>query len=184
MKRLTGFIIFLFCNVCYAQKTKPHGRFFSANSIALVRGEKGHAFSAQTINGWRKGLWAGGIGLAYDNYQRRSMPLFAQLQMPLAKTGFSLYAAGGRNILLNKADANWFAGTKEEASGRYLEAGLQYNWQLNDAHALIFNIGYSEKTYKEQQMNTIWCITEPCLEDKSTWNYSFRRIAVKAGWMF
>jgi hypothetical protein len=167
-------------------KTKSRIFFFSANQAMHIEGSAGGAFGAQSVNGVQFGKWSAGVGIGMDKYVMRSAPLFVHLrrQLPFARVPLYLYADGGLNVLwLDKSALN-FSTNVDRKNGTYWDAGMQYHFVVRGRSALLFSLGYSEKTFSEEIDNLPWCNFGPCPPQKNIWDYRLRRILFKAGFQF
>ena len=57
--------------------------FSSTTQVGMLEGSSGTSFQFQTINGARYRNWFAGIGIGYDRYRLRSVPLFLDLRWSL-----------------------------------------------------------------------------------------------------
>lgn len=179
---LTAFVLLFGILVC-AQQPGPSApvRFYSVSQAGLLHGEAGAAFQAQTVNGLRWGTWAAGLGVGFDNYEVRSIPLFIQVQkqLPLFDRSFSVYLDGGVHLPTQTQLADVFS--PDYQTGTYLDAGLQYHWRIGKKLGPVFSVGYTEKRYYWEETRGVWCLLPPCGTYQSRWDIINRRLSVKAG---
>jgi len=189
MKHLLFFAAMLATLAAPAQSTviKDRPVFYSANQVGLLEGPAGSAFLAQTVNGVQCKGWSAGLGVGIDKYRERSISAFLQVRRSiLKKQPLFLYADVGANILWPLAAEvewqNWQ--NRKNKPGIYLDGGVQYQWKIRQRQAVLFSLGYSEKRYSWQTSVPSFCIDGTCPDQKNSWYYTFRRIAVKVGWKF
>ena len=185
MKTMLLFSGLLFSLLATAQKDstkKLNVKFTSINSIGLLEGEAGSAFHLQTINGVQYKTIFAGVGVGFDYYVLRTIPLFIDLRKYFCnkpQTPFIYADAGMHFAWPGKAD-NAQAKTHP---GLYYDAGVGYRVPVK-SNAIIFTAGYAFKKYTQDETFTTWCLTPPCPESESHYELSLRRIAIKAGFSF
>ena len=167
-------------------KVKPV--FYSANQVGLLEGDAGSAFMVQTVNGVAYKSWAAGVGIGLDKYRDRSIPLFLQVKKSVfeKKLPLFLYADIGINMLWRTKDERGWQSwqNRNDNVGLYFDGGAQYQWAITQRQAILFSVGYSEKQYSSETYVPAPCINGPCPEQHNTWHFTYRRIAIKAGWKF
>src|SRR5438045_2506679 len=90
-------ILVLFAVNSNSQKVK----FSSINQLGLLNGSKGESWTVQTINGFKKDKWFGGVGAGLDLYNERTIPVFFDVRRDITskKNAPFVYADGGVNFL-------------------------------------------------------------------------------------
>ena len=72
-------LFFLASTVLFAQnKRKPV--FVSYNAAGLTVGESAYSLVAETVNGFKRGNWFAGAGIAYDAYSYKTIPVYLDLK--------------------------------------------------------------------------------------------------------
>src|SRR4030095_13010164 len=99
--------VFVFINLYTSAQKKVN--FSSQNYVGLLEGEHGSSLQLQTINGVKFNSWFVGLGAGIDWYFRRSIPVFASVNMDFLKRE-------KRNFFLS---AN---------------TGINFPWQTDDYH--------------------------------------------------
>ncbi|MEP6596610.1 MAG: hypothetical protein ABJA71_11725 [Ginsengibacter sp.] len=158
-------------------------RFNSISMVGLAAGETGNSALIQTMNGISFKNWFAGIGLGIDYYKNKTIPLFLDLRVPIAKTNFFVFLDPGYNFpSKNKPDEKVsFYNTYHFFGGFYSELGIGYKMKIARKSCLLFSSGFS---YKELNIKTGVgnpCLVGPCPVDYSTYEYSYSRILLKAG---
>ncbi len=174
------------------QATAKKWQFHSINQLGLLEGEAGSAFQVQTVNGFQRGSWFGGIGLGIDNYRFRTIPLFADIRKEFGKSAnrFFIYGDGGIHFawLTDNQKSKIVMAGDPVSNGFYLDAGAGYKIRMGAKSALLLNLGYSYKYLSEQAppqlyfVPAIYIMNTPTSGD--TYNYHLNRISLKVGWEF
>ena len=161
-------------------------RFHPVIAVGLLEGESSSALQLQAVNGVQYRTWFAGIGAGIDRYAIRSIPLFLDVRknFGIGRAPLFAYADGGVHFLWPRKTDESFRMPDEYRNGVYYEAGLGYRLLLKRQSALLFSAGYSEKKYRRDAAQYYPCLVAPCPEVKQRFDYTLRRIAVKAGWMF
>jgi len=161
-----------------AQDNKSKLRFRSVTAIGFLQGERGTAFTLQSVNGMEKDRWFAGLGLALDYYHTRSFPIFMQIRRSFfrGKTPF-IYANGGVNIPWVHEDFEW---ERNYQSGGYAEGGLGYLLPLKN-FSIHFAAGYSYKSFGYIESIPVNCLIPPCPEFEYTYQYRLNRLAFRVG---
>jgi hypothetical protein len=165
-------------------------KFHSRNYIGLVNGESLSGFQVQTINGFQKGTWFGGVGTGLDFYFYRTVPLFLSFTKFLTARDRSFYFSvdGGTNFVWDNNTANSINGRRSDGDftpSLYYGASAGYKIGLkNKRDAILLNIGYSAKYVEEAIKTMTFCINPPCPEFDDKYHYRFNRLSLKVGWMF
>ena len=172
----------------HAQETKKPKdcgcSFSSTNQIGLLEGSTGTSFQFQTINGARYKNWFAGIGIGYDRYRVRSVPLFLDLRWTLfsrPNTPF-VYGDVGYNFAWpeDRDTDNWWE--SEFRGGVYYDAGIGYRLGIGKTQGIVFSGGFSMKRIREERLTTI-CGFAGCTPNNEVELYDFklRRISLKVG---
>lgn len=162
--------------------------FSSINQVGLTEGKAGTSFLVQSINGLRYRTWFAGVGVGLDHYRYRTVPLFFDVRKDLFgkkhNTPF-IYADIGTNFawLSDKQQEN-FWGTNEYSNGLYYDAGLGYKLNVGKGRGLLFSGGFSLKKFRETRHYSVVCITAPCPESYERFDFTLRRVSVKAAIQF
>ena len=164
-------------------------QFHSQNYIGLLEGANGSSFQFQTINGWQRGTWFGGLGTGLDWYLYRSVPLFLSVNKDLKASNRSFYFsldAGTNFAWTDRERSGWNDFISNDFSpSLYWGLGIGYKAGFrNKKDALLINLGYSYKRLKEEQVKTVFCINPPCENITEYYDYKTNRISLRMGWQF
>jgi hypothetical protein len=182
MKNKWIIIALFFPVLSFSQANSSHARIHTIVSIGAIGGESTVKPIAQLSSGLSFDRWFTGIGTGVDQYNFKSIPLFADLRMNFGKTrsGF-LYANGGYNFPYDNKSKNLGYGEADSHmyGGFYMDAGIGYRIRLNSSHRLLFSAGYSQKRINDRiGYSLIYCPT--CREeDVYTYHYTMGRIVSK-----
>ncbi len=184
MKKLI--VLFLFFTALQAAGQPGGYRFQSRLQAGLLEGERGSAFSLQTIHGLQKKTWFAGIGAGVDYYHTRSLPVFLNLRKAFVnseKTPF-VYASGGYHFLWMREQDKQFYIT-ESKGGLYFDAGVGYQLPVMKKSALYFTAGYSQKNFSQKGNDEVWIAIWPWpMPQIRTYEYELRRLSVQMGLRF
>lgn len=163
--------------------TKPS--FSSIAQLGIVDGELNTSFQLQSINGMQYRTWFAGVGVGFDYYFVRSIPLFAAVHKHLIKTSpLFLYAHTGINMpWVKKAGDAVMYGSKFK-NGFLYDLGFGYSFKLRSKNAVLLSVGYAQKNMEEVRIKpSYWGIPgQPVSYDHLS--YKLRRISIKAGIKF
>ena len=176
----------------HAQETKKSTNcgcsFSSINQIGLLEGSVGNSFQFQTINGMRSRHWFAGVGIGYDRYRIRSVPLFLDLRYSLfnkPSTPF-IYGDIGYNFDWpeDRDKGNWY--TSDYSGGLYYDAGLGYRVGINKKQGIVFSGGFSFKKMTEKRYTQFFCDFPPfcgggTAADPDYYEFKLTRFSLKAG---
>jgi len=186
--RLVLTAVFSLLLITLAAQQKP--RFSTMNSVGILIGEHDTAPLLETVNGVVYRNWFGGIGTGIDWHYSRSIPLFfSGARFFPVKTGKQLQITSGVGINFPWSNSDyiggWFTTTPSYKNGLYWNTGLGYRIAVGKRHdALLFHLGYVNKTYTQVNTTTIPCLIPPCPETKESFHYSLNALSVKLGWGF
>lgn len=168
------------------QNKKPVEKVSVLSSIGIIGGETGVKPVFQLISGISNSKYFAGLGLGYDNYRFRSLPLFADLRINFGKKQFAFaYGDLGYNFQVHlKAIDDEFKSTNLYYGGAYVDVGLGYRHRLNQKNSFLFSLGYNRKDIKNKVGYTYPCFNPPCPEDISYYKYSMGRVVTKLSWEF
>jgi hypothetical protein len=171
------------------KKNKPGIRFSSVNQLGLLNGSYGASYDLQTINGVALKTWSVGVGVGFDNYINRSIPLFIDMRKEFgtkSKVPF-IYADGGLNY-------TWLTQVQKEQKGLpyattpglYWDAGLGLKLKSKSNVAVLLSVGFSYKQSKETVQPSYWMMPWPLpgqseRDFTERLNSQFRRIVVRLG---
>ncbi len=168
------------------RKEKNRYSFHSITGIGLLEGQQGSSLQLQTVNGVQYRTWFGGVGAGIDYYRFRGFPVFIDVRKYVTIRNASLFAYGDAGIHLpwvKKGEASiWY--DSKLTKGLYYDAGLGYRLPVAKKYALVFSGGYSVKEIAEVWKQPIACITTPCPEYRQRFDYTLRRISLRAAWAF
>ena len=173
----------LFSYTCvHSQDVKP--RFKSMNTAGIALGESHPKMLFQTVNGLKYKDWFAGVGIGLDEYEIKSLPLFADLRMNFGKEkkGF-IYGDIGYNFFLeDKSKEHDFSGSESSYKGGvYTDIGIGVRASLIKNVKMVFSIGHSYKTIKNTQVRTICGIIPPCYDETSKFTHNYGRLNLNVG---
>jgi hypothetical protein len=184
MRTILSLFILLACFQLSAQKKV---QFQTLNQVGFLKGHNNDALQYQSINGIRYRSYSIGIGVGVDHYYYRTVPVFGELRKDLfnkKETPF-IYAALGSSLPWIKETSPNSWQRSEYSRGSFYEAGIGYKVPIKGRVFMSFSLGYSQKSLHETQYSRIYRDFPPY--DTESWtnpvyyDYTFRRISVKAG---
>ncbi len=184
-------IVLLICSSLFSsgQKKTSNYTFHSINSLSFLNGENEVSAGLQSVNGFQKGNWFGGIGVGIDYYIYRTIPVFVDFRYEFGKNKnkFFAYADAGASFVwieetFNDEPIIWEGSSSSKFyNGVYTDAGFGYSLYMKKAGAFCLSLGHSHKTLREDVTYTDWR-TQQLTTD--IYRYRFNRIVVKVGWKF
>ena len=191
MKKTAILLVLSSCCLWSAgQESSNHERlqFVSNLQAGLLDGNANTAFQLQTINGIRYKSWMTGIGVGLDYYRVRSIPLFIDLRKNILErkeTPF-LYGDIGMHFswVKNSEDFAWQKITY--SNGLFYEFGGGYKFSLAKRRGITVSAGYSVKKLVQTNYGYGYCpFIGPCESGPvDKYDYIFRRLSIKAGFIF
>jgi hypothetical protein len=173
-----------FTNKVAAQATKQKFTFSSVNEVGLLTGESGQALALQTTNGIQKGKSFAGIGVGFDFYGLRSIPLFASYRRALTsnKNPPFMYTNAGLNFLWLSTEQKNEMQAPDASSGYYYDLGLGWKLMGKNGAALVVSAGYTVKQVN-YQLPSYTIFASPQIGGQSFDRFSFlyRRVVIKIG---
>ena len=153
-------------------------KFKSINQFGILVGASQNAIQLHTINGVSYKTFSAGIGVGFDNYYFKTIPVFIDLRKNLSVKGHTpfVYADIGYNYPKDKKDVTQWETTKY-SGGVYYDLGIGYQIPLDGQLALNMSLGYSHKNIEETREYSVWGMPN----DKRTeyYDYTFRRATIK-----
>jgi hypothetical protein len=181
------FLVIPMVSVCQQnKKTVEKMSFQMISSIGIIGGESGVKPGFQLIGGISRSGYFAGIGLGYENYRYKSLPLFADLRINFTKKQFGFaYGDLGYTIPVGKnPDGDFFKTTNLYYGGIYFDVGLGYRHRFNNKNSFLFSLGYTRKDINNKAGYTYPCFNPPCPESISYYKYSMERVVTKLSWEF
>jgi hypothetical protein len=184
MKSILTIGILLLCFQLYSQNKV---QFQTLGQAGFIKGQNNDALQYQSINGIRYKGYSLGIGVGVDYYYYRTVPVFAEMRKDLfnkKETPF-IYAALGSSFPWNKEVTINAWQRSDFSKGSFYEAGIGYKVPVKGRFFMSFSLGYSQKTLHEIKYTRMYRDFPPY--DTESWSnpmyydYTFRRISVKAG---
>lgn len=138
-----------------AQKTGNRLHYFNITQFGWLLGDKQRTGSVQTINGVAIKKYFAGIGVAYDKYGYKSLPVFADLRYSLLQGKTSMLQVYGDAGINNPLASDFLP--RKYSNGQdyhiykksfYGEAGITYLLHIGDNAWLTAGAGYNYKTFK------------------------------------
>ena len=172
----------LFCGSAFSQDAKTH--FRSINTVGASIGQNQPKLLFQTVNGFTYKDWFAGVGLGLDEYEIKSLPIFADIRWNFGdkKKGF-IYGDIGYNFFLkDPSKEHVFAGSElSYKGGVYSDIGVGVRTNFIRKVKMVFTLGHSYKTIKETQVYWICGIIPPCFENVNRYTYNYGRLNLKVG---
>ena len=159
-------------------------RFSSINQVGLLEGDNGSSFNLQTINGISYKTWFTGVGIGLDYYRFRTIPLFLDVRKDLTKKVNRPFVYGDIGVHLPWVRGNageWWRGDPEYNNGLYYDAGIGYSLDIGKKRSLLFSGGFSLKKMRETRNYEVVCVTFPCPEQSEHYDFTLKRVSIKAG---
>lgn len=190
MTKKTCFLLLVMVLVCFtstAQIAKSKWHFKSTNLIGNLLGEQGSKFSMQSINGFTKNNWSLGIGVGIDPYGHSSIPVFMDIRKSLGKKAWQpfVYADGGPSFPLPNPDLpkTWSSGLPafDLNTGWVAEFGIGLQKKIAGSTQFVLQFGYSQKYYSFLNHNGNIGFISGFWPETTTYEYQYRRWAVRMG---
>lgn len=191
MKKISFLLLLCALNLVSAdaQDKKKQYVFHSISSGGWLHGGGANAPMVQTINGFSKGPWFAGLGLAIDPYRYRTLPVFVDLRYEFGQTKerFFIYGDAGINFDwvqtdFNKLPSPWNGNMRNYfRSGLYSDVGIGVSFYFKKENAILLSVGHTGKTLTEFVSYDDW-ISDERLTD--TYKYHLNRITFKLGLRF
>jgi len=165
-------------------------KFHSQNYIGALGGERDAAFQFQSINGFQKQTWFGGIGTGLDYYYNRTVPLFLSFSKYLNTRASTPYVSldGGTNFTWDNSTGNSINGYRDDGHftpSLYYGVHIGYKSGLkSNKGSVIIAAGFSAKRMKEKFSVDGPCTDPPCPDHDEVIDYKFNRFSFKLGWLF
>lgn len=177
---------------------KPRWKYTGIVQGGLLGGSSELNYSAQTIQGVKKGPWVLGLGVGIDNYVVPGFPVVAHGQFNYGKKRSKpfVYAQGGPQIPWAKNEWNdkiWGVNQYEMKTGWLAEGGIGYSFPMGKHLKLLSSLGYSIKQakYDEVQMPWSWFLSSRWPPQAGTPNLNYyhqkltmNRLVLKVGVQF
>ena len=170
-----------------SKKEKIH--FSSINSLGLLVGSSGQGAAVQTTNGIGYKSWNFGIGTGIDWYGVRSIPLVADVRHSFTnnKNKPFVYANGGINFPWQDGYGYSIGFSTVEVKYKNAfcgEMGLGYKVALKNQTAVVLSAGFSYKEIKVEQTDSNNGFIPGTGKTTSSYEYYYRRIAIRIGFCF
>jgi hypothetical protein len=187
MKHVLLWATILIPSMLWAQK-KGLLKYTNLSEVGILMGKTETAWNVRTINGITYKQASVGLGVGYDNYGYKSVPVFidARKQFGNRKCKFVLYADGGLNFPLRSDyfPEKWNNGNiaYQFNATFYGEAGFGMNQKINKSLSLNITAGYSYKHFSYVEYSQMW-YSSPYLysSGNATYDYYYRRFSVRMG---
>jgi hypothetical protein len=162
-------------------------KFSSVNQFGLLSGSSGESWMLQTINGIKKDKWFAGAGAGLDFYNERTVPLFLDLRKELSNkinTPF-IYADAGLNFPWLNSIQRQQKQFPKTSPGLFYDLGIGWKLSGKNNRGFLVSAGYSFKQVKEKVKSVWWPAPTPQLEFENyeRYNYLYRRVVIKVGFM-
>jgi hypothetical protein len=172
-----------------AQNKDDKGKinFSSINQIGLISGSQGESSVIQTINGIKKDTWFAGVGVGFDFYDVRGVPLFIDIRKELLhkKNTPFIYGDGGVSFewlnFIQREQHNF----PDVHPGAYYDVGAGWRLGGKNKGGFLMSVGYSFKQAKETATQQIYNpVTRTTESSTYSTKYDYRRVVIKVGFQF
>jgi hypothetical protein len=155
-------------------------KFHSYNTVQLLNGSNSTSVAIISVNGFQFNHFFTGVGVGYDYYFRRTVPLFAEVRYNLGnhKRKLQLFADFGASFLVDKSN-----GTQSNKTGRYWSTGFDYCIPVHK-DAFTIGVGYSSKQVIYYGDNFLVLPVLGWQNVPIKYDYLLNRISIRAGWVF
>jgi|GEM_PF-1117722 len=150
---------------------------FSGDEGLVLRAIAGYRFAWQ---------WQGGIGIGLDDYELRSVPVFADIRYDFSRKTHSLFTYAGAGISMPWPSSEQLVRNEDpekKIPGLYVHAGLGYKIRSGHNNSLHLSAGYSYASMTTKYPIRNWTTGEP-LGTYTTYNYSYNRVTITLGYSF
>ena len=156
------------------------GKFHSYNTVQLLNGSTSTSAAISSVNGFQFYRFFTGVGVGYDYYFRRTIPLFVEVRYNVLgnKRKVQLFADYGVNFLVDKSN-----GSQNNKTGKYWSTGFDYFIPVHK-DALTIGLGFSSKQVIYFGDNFISLPVVGWQNVPVKYDYSLNRIAIRFGWVF
>jgi hypothetical protein len=184
------FVAALFPVLSFAQDKSPVSSLNTVVSLGMAAGESAAKPLVQVASGLYYDRHYVGLGIGVDQYNFKSIPLFADWKLGVGKSRLAfLYLDGGYNFPYDNSSkhsngVDFFKTSDEFSGGLYVDAGLGYRIRLNSSDRLLISAGYSQKNISNSIGYTYPCWSPPCIEEIYKYHYNLGRIMAKLSWEF
>ena len=185
MKLLILFLFFCCSLIAEGQSKKSSLQGIAA--AGLVGGESEVAAAFRVSGGVAKDMYYGGIGLGFDNYRFRSIPLFADFRIsPGTRQRWFLYGSAGYNFPYHAHSDNYIINKIEDKfdGGFYGEAGVGIKLVSFGKNSLLWDFGFSYKEMTNVVKYSYIIRDPPPMIEMYERNYHLGRIITKLSWQF
>ena len=128
-------------------------RFQSKIQSGILIGQKDSdpAFVINAVNGVQYATWFAGIGVGIDYYEKRTIPLFINIEKNLSAkaNAFFLYGTLGYDFAWLKDDEKILY-IENASGGLFYEVGAGYKFTIFTKTHIGFSAGYCYKQLKEK----------------------------------
>ncbi len=156
-------------------------KFSSINQFGILKGSSDQTYQLQTINGVKYKTWFGGIGVGLEEYFLKTIPVFIDVRKNLFehKPSPFLYADLGLSFPSEKEDKGLWQ-TSVYNKDVFYDVGLGYHIPIKGRLAFNFSAGISYKKLHEERTH----LESFGGNSKESFEYSFRRVSIKAALQF
>ncbi len=156
------------------------GKFHSYNTVQLLNGSTSTSAAISSVNGFLFNRLFAGVGVGYDYYFRRTVPLFSEVRYNILgdKRKLQLFADFGANFLVDKSN-----GSQDNKTGRYWSTGFDYFIPVHK-DAFTIGLGYSSKQVIYFGDNFLMLPVVGWQNVPIKYDYLLNRVAIRFGWVF
>ena len=158
-------------------------KFKTINQFGVALGASQNATQFNSINGVGYKTFSAGIGVGFDSYYFKTVPVFLDLRKNIFNREHTpfVYADAGYNFPKGiEYVTQWEKSTY--SGGVYYDLGIGYQIPLAGKLALNMSVGYSQKNLDETKEYSLWGM--PNETRMEYYNYTFRRATIKLALSF
>lgn len=160
-------------------------QFRPSVQIGIAQGENHNGLVLQSTAGVQKGTWFAGVGLGYDGYVYKSLPLFGEVRKFWGqKQVFYIYGSSGYNFSISDKptdDLNYYK-SYDFSGGVYTNFGVGFSEPISKKTSVLFSVGHTYKKLHADMFNYVCNTCSPLPPDHFIFGYG--RIEFKTGILF
>lgn len=178
-------VILLLATVLQAQGKNSYRSY---NYIGLLQGEDKVKYQFMTIHGLQHKSWFAGIGTGIDNYGITTVPVFVSVNKYVLPKNNMFVSLNMGTSFVWKDDYHFLSLNSVESDFKprlFWEAGFGYRLNVGKpGQGILLGIYHSYKQIREVYSYSQGCPYGNCPDDKDVFTATYRRIALKLGFVF
>src|SRR5690606_22063918 len=153
-------------------------------SGGILGGEAEPGYAYQFSAGLAFGRCFAGVGVGYDDYNLRSIPLFTDLRVSVGRKQYVFfYGNAGHNFSReNGVEPSGPILKDDYFGGFYYDFGLGYRMPISRVHKVLFSAGYTMKHMRREEVIAGFCPLGNCFDPTINYNYKLGRIIFRMSW--